>query len=116
LLFEAGGLRYIRFGESEVLRRVYIALRDQNWHTLLLQISNLRQNISGDSFSIEFDAESRQGGVDFFWKGTIHGDADGTVAFTMNGEARSTFMRNRLGLCVLHPSGSVPVDRAVLKR
>ena len=28
---------------------------------------------------------------------------DGTIAFTFAGEARSTFEKNRIGLCVLHP-------------
>ena len=42
LFFEAGGLRYIRFGEREVLRRIYMALRDRNWHTLPLELSNFQ--------------------------------------------------------------------------
>jgi hypothetical protein len=103
LFFEAGDLRYIRLGEREVLRRVYVALRDRSWHTLPLELSNLQEEISLDSFRITFDAENKQGEIDFSWKGAIRGDANGTITFAMDGEARSTFLRNRLGLCVLHP-------------
>src|SRR4051794_871857 len=35
LRYEEGGLRYIRLGDREVLRRVYVAVRDRNWGTIL---------------------------------------------------------------------------------
>ena len=31
LLFEGGDLRYVRLGDHEVLRRVYVSVRDSNW-------------------------------------------------------------------------------------
>ena len=34
---------------------------------------------------------------------TIEGESDGTIRFAMDGGARSTFLRNRIGFCVLHP-------------
>jgi hypothetical protein len=46
----------------------------------------------------------RQGGIDFRWHGEIKGESDGTITFTMDGVAHSTFMRNRIGFCVLHPA------------
>jgi hypothetical protein len=42
--------------------------------------------------------------MDFVWRGEITGDAAGTIRFTFDGEARSTFLRNRIGFCVLHPA------------
>jgi len=103
LVYEAGDLRYIRLGEREILRRVYVAIRDRNWGTVLPRLSNLKKEMGRDSFRISYDAENQQGDIDFFWKGTIIGAADGTITFTMDGEARSTFLRNRVGFCVLHP-------------
>src|SRR5207253_2179233 len=41
--------------------------------------------------------------VDFVWRGSIEGRPDGTIRYEMDGEARSTFRRNRIGICVLHP-------------
>jgi hypothetical protein len=52
---------------------------------------------------VELEAENGQGTIDFRWAGVITGDADGTVTFRMDGSARSTFLRNRIGFCVLHP-------------
>ena len=42
MIFEAGDLRYIRFGNHEILRRVYVAVRDHNWDTTLPQLSNVQ--------------------------------------------------------------------------
>lgn len=103
LIFENGAIRYIRLGDREVLRGVYVAVRDYNWDTIPPRLSNLRIESTGDSFRISFDSESRQGEIDFVWRGAIIGESDGRVVFTMDGEARATFRRNRIGFCVLHP-------------
>ena len=103
LIYEGGDLRYIKLGDQEVLRRIYVAIRDHNWNTVLPVISNEQIEASGDSFHITYDVENKENGLDFFWKGTISGDARGTITFSMDGEARSTFRRNRMGFCVLHP-------------
>ena len=34
LIYEAGDLRYIKFNEIEIVRRVYVAVRDHNWDTV----------------------------------------------------------------------------------
>jgi len=103
LIYEAGDLRYIKLGDREILRRVYVAIRDRNWGTLTPVISNVKTEASGDSFSISYDVENKQGDIDFFWKGKITGDVKGTINFSMEGVARSTFQRNRIGFCILHP-------------
>ena len=103
LLFEAGDLRYIRLGNSEILRRIYVAIRDHNWDTIAPKLSNVEMDVRPDSFQIRYDVENRQADLDFAWQGIISGDARGTVDFKMQGQARSTFRRNRIGFCVLHP-------------
>lgn len=104
LVFEAGDLRYIALGNHEILRRVYIAVRDQMWGTVPPVLSNLKVSKSDSLFDITFDVDNKQADVDFFWRGKISGDTLGTIKFMMDGEARSTFMRSRIGFCVLHPS------------
>lgn len=102
-LFEDGGLRYVRWGAREVLRRVYAAVRDRNWDTVPATLSDLRVDARDDRFDVSFVATCRRGEIHFVWKGTIRGDARGTIAFSMDGEAKSSFLRNRIGFCVLHP-------------
>jgi hypothetical protein len=103
LIYEAGDLRYIRLGEHEILRRIYVAVRDQNWGTILPAFSDMQMTIGEDAFQISYAVENRQGDIDFRWRGVITGGADGTIQCRMEGQAHSTFLRNRIGFCVLHP-------------
>ena len=104
LFYEQGDLRYIKLGDQEILRRIYVAIRDRNWGTILPRFSNIRMDIQPNSFYITYEVENKRGEIDFAWKGEITGDAQGKIVFSMQGQARATFMRNRIGFCVLHPS------------
>src|SRR5262249_42339632 len=103
LVYEAGDLRYVRLGDQEILRRVYSAVRDRNWDTIPAALSQVEIEERSDSFRITYHARHQQGEIDFAWQGEIEGRADGTVRFTMDGEALSTFTRSRIGFCILHP-------------
>eukprot|EP01120_Amphizonella_sp_Union-15-10_P003376 TRINITY_DN13799_c0_g1_i1.p1 TRINITY_DN13799_c0_g1~~TRINITY_DN13799_c0_g1_i1.p1 ORF type:complete len:620 (+),score=87.17 TRINITY_DN13799_c0_g1_i1:1790-3649(+) len=96
-------LRYLRFGDQEVLRSIYGALRDEKWRTPLPTLSNLAVEQSTSGFKISFDAFYSEGSsIDFGWRGTI--EAEGPrISFSFNGRSRSTFPANRIGICVLHP-------------
>lgn len=102
MLYEDGTLRYVRVGEHEILRQIYCAVRDQNWGTISPQLSDAVMNIQSDHFNITYTSTHQHKDIHFVWRGSIIGDANG-VTFTMDGEALSTFKRNRIGFCVLHP-------------
>jgi D-apionolactonase len=103
LTYENGDLRYIRVGNQEIVRRVYVAIRDHNWGTIQPSLSNVQIDTQADSFRITYDVENKAGAIDFAWHGTIRGEANSTINFEMVGEARSSFKRNRIGFCILHP-------------
>ena len=103
VVLEEGDLRFIRLGTREVLRRVYVAVRGPNWETIAPAYTNVRLDSTRETFSLSFDAAHVGMGVDFSWHGTIRGDASGTITYTMDGRARRTFRKNRIGFCVLHP-------------
>jgi hypothetical protein len=102
--FSAGDLRGITFNGREIIRRVYVAVRDQRWGTAPNAIADLRINSRSDSCSIGYTAISRNAEVDFRWKAEIDGSADTRISFSFEGEAARDFQRNRIGLCVLHPA------------
>lgn len=104
LIYTGGDLRYIRAGDSPILHRLYVAVRDHNWDTIPAELTDWTIDDRGDSFRISFRARHRRGAIDFAWDGSISGDTDGTVRFAMDGEVLSTFRRNRIGFCVLHPA------------
>jgi hypothetical protein len=102
--YENGDLRYIRAGSSEVVRRIYLALRDINWNTVPGERSNERVQVGADSFRIEYDSRHRQREIDFEWHATIAGASDGAITIEMSGHAESSFRFWRAGFCVLHPT------------
>lgn len=103
LVLEDGDLRYVRYGDVEMLRRVYVAVRDANWRTPPMTVTELQGERTDQTFAVTYVGRFKQQQVDFVARVRIDGSADGTVRFALNGEAQSTFQRNRIGICVLHP-------------
>ena len=104
MIYENGDLRYIKLGDHEIVRRLYVAIRDRNWNTAPNLLSDLQLEVADDHFQISYTCVNRLDDIDFVWQGTLIGMTDGTITCRMAGEARSTFQRNRIGFCLLHPS------------
>ncbi len=104
MIYENGDLRYIKLGEKEIVRRLYVAIRDRNWSTAANVLSNVQMTINEDAFHISYDCVNQLGDIDFAWHGDLRGEADGLITCHLEGQARSTFLRNRIGFCLLHAS------------
>ena len=104
MVFHNGDLRKIRYRGREVLQRVYVAVRDRDWGTVANAISDLEIQEHDDSFEIRYTAENRDQDVHFRWKAVISGSSSGEIAWSMDGIALSSFQKNRIGFCVLHPA------------
>lgn len=103
LLYQNGIISSIQLGEYEIVQRIYMALRDEFWNTIHPQITPVLIENDSSSFRITFKALHREKDVNFLWRGELSGEKDGTLCYSMHGEALSTFKRNRVGFCVLHP-------------
>ncbi|WP_373523667.1 hypothetical protein [Aquiflexum sp.] len=103
LLYEEGFLRYIKLGGHEVIRMIYHAVRDQNWGTIPMTISNEFVHEGGSSFEISYDASFQQSGIDFQLQCHIKGTSDSEIFFDYRGVAQTSFKRNRIGFLILHP-------------
>ena len=117
LVWEEGDLRTVRSGGSEVLRRIYVAIRDRNWGTVPNQLTNVQMEVADDHFVITFDAANRQGEgegrIDFTWRGRVEGTPEGVLTFAIDGEANTTFFKNRIGFCILHPAEAAGHDACI---
>jgi hypothetical protein len=102
-MFTDGGLVSLETSGREALRRIYVAVRDRYWDTIEGELMGLEVDQSETGFTIRFSMRHRQNEIDFEWAGELTGDERGEIVFSMDGEARSTFLRNRIGFCVLHP-------------
>jgi D-apionolactonase len=102
-LYENGSLRYVKYNNTEVIRMIYAAVRDKDWLTAHPEISNEIIDVTAESFHINYDCRYRLNDIDFRAQFQIVGNASGSISFEMQGEALTTFMKNRIGFCVLHP-------------
>jgi hypothetical protein len=102
-----GELRYLRVGGAEVVRRIFVAVRDSAWGTIPGKVTGAVIQARCDGFTITYEVRHVRGDIDFAWRGTIAAFATdpGAVAveFEMVGVPLSTFLTNRTGVSVLHP-------------
>ncbi len=101
--YDSGDIRCVRLGDEEILRRVYVAFQDRNWTARPWRILSEEVDDRGDSFTVHVSARGSFDAEPFTWQVDISGDPEGTLRYSLRGEASAPFLRNRLGICVLHP-------------
>ena len=101
--YDAGDLRAIRLGDLEIVRRIYVAFQDRNWTARLWRIEDESIERDADSFRIAMRARGTFDASSFTWTAEITGDAKGTIRYAIDGSTSAPFLRNRLGICLLHP-------------
>ena len=111
-VLEGGDLRYVAVGGREVVRRLYVAVRDRDWGTVPVRYEAYEAHQDGLAFVVRFTAVHDDGDAGFTWEGRITGTSAGVVTLSMDGVATRTFLRNRIGWCLLHPMdlAGVPVE------
>lgn len=101
-IFEQGQLIDIRWRDQGILLRIYAAVRDQDWNTIPINVSDAMISSGADCFEVKFDARHKENDIDFAWEGNIRGSNSGVVTFSMEGQALTDFKRSRIGFCILH--------------
>lgn len=100
---QAGWLRWITFGDREILRGIYGALRDESWNTPQATVRDLSVDAESHRTVVRFTADLEPAGVPFRWDGRIELNTDGQLMFELDGSAREPVLVGRFGLCVMHP-------------
>jgi len=98
-----GDLRDIRLGGLEIIRRIYMVFQDQNWTARPWLIDQVDLDDGEDHFTALVQARGTFDAKPLNWTATITGTHEGTITYRVTGTTTEAFLRNRLGLCVLHP-------------
>jgi D-apionolactonase len=102
-LLDGIDLRYVSIGRTELVRRIYVAVRDRNWNTVPGEVSGLEVDARHDSFDLRFSVRHLAPEIDFSWDGAISGDSEGRLTYRLDGVAERDLQYNRIGICVHHP-------------
>ncbi len=100
---EGAEIRSVALGDAELLRNVYMAVRDEEWGTVPGTLSDYEITRGADEFAVSFAMAHSRPPVSFTWRGTIEGDRSGVVSYELDGVAEADFKYCRIGFCLLHP-------------
>jgi hypothetical protein len=102
LLYRQGEIRQIRVGTIQVISAIYGAVRDRNWGTVPFRVTeeSIRQEKDLIQVHAALHYEEREIGYMAYIK--IKADPR-EISFHFRGKALNSFLRNRIGICVLYP-------------
>lgn len=112
---EAGNLRYISWNDAEMIRAISFVVRDRDWGTYPVEISDLAVEMRPDHFRVTSKAIAGDAAQRFSYAAEIVGDAGGELSFHCRGVADTAFVTNRTGFVVLHPIEGVAGEPATLE-
>lgn len=96
-------LSEVALGGLRLVDRIYVAVRDDTFNVVPATVTPISADIGVDRFRVEFQGRNCHGSIDFQWRGLIEGHPDNTISYSLEGEARTAFRYNKIGLIVLHP-------------
>jgi hypothetical protein len=103
LEYSEGGLWNICNGEEEVIRRIYLVFQDINWTSRPFVIQDEQWQIDAKSFSAKIQMQGTHDAQNFSVDLSVTGSELGEITYGFSGKSTDTFLKNRLGLCLLHP-------------
>ena len=103
LEYSEGSLWNISNGSEEVIRRIYLVFQDINWTSRPFIIKDEIWEVADRSFSAKIKAQGSHDAKDLSVELEITGSESGEITYGFSASTSVSFMRNRLGLCLLHP-------------
>ena len=103
LEYSEGSLWKISNGSEEIIRRIYLVFQDINWTSRPFIIKDEIWQIADRSFSAKIKAQGSHDAKDLSVELEITGSESGEITYGFSASTAVSFMRNRLGLCLLHP-------------
>jgi hypothetical protein len=109
--FTDGDLRTFSINGSEIIQRIYFAVRDETWLNIEPSLHNLTSVVEGSTTIYSYDLLFQEKAINFTTHIVIRIDTHtGSLQIEASGEALSDFRKNRIGLC-LHLNASLKGSR-----
>ena len=101
LEFVDGDVRGLTAAGTELVRRIYVTVRDKDWNTITPELSVRKRVVRDDSVLLQLAARHRSQDLDLSWQGSVELGADGSLTYDLNGRAETSFDYCRIGFCLL---------------
>jgi hypothetical protein len=102
-LYQDGFLRYISYGDKELVRMFYYAVRDQHWQTVSSRMLEELITDCRDHFNISCKQLYEVGEIRYEATVTFEGRVDNRISCSFHGRALQTSSMNRIGICIHLP-------------
>lgn len=113
-LIRDGSLGPIHSAGHEIVRRIFVTVRDRNWQEVAP--TDWETKVDAEHGRVALFARHKSELVDFEWRGTLEITPDHrSVHFSFDGKARRDMDVCRLGLIVLHPSEAMIGSRVTAR-
>lgn len=113
-LIKHGSLGPIHSAGHEIVRRIFVTVRDRNWQEVAPSVWETQADAEGHTVSLI--ARHKSDLVDFEWRGTLElGPDNRSVRFAFEGTTRRDMDVCRLGLIVLHPPDAMIGSRVTAR-
>ena len=112
---DSGNLRYIKIGETEAIRAISMIVRDRSWGTFTPTITGLTIDRQSDRFEVHYHATCSDGAQTLAYDAKIVGRIDGSLDFSVVGEASTNFETCRAGFVVLHGIAGIVGQRVIIE-
>jgi len=99
---DGADLRWVTVDGIEIVRRLYVAVRDHNWDTIPPSVLERKVVMSNDHVDIRLRV-GHVGTVHFEWHGEISVAESGEITFEIRGSHLKQQRYNRVGIVVHHP-------------
>jgi D-apionolactonase len=100
-------LRFVRWGDVEIARRIYVGVRALDWSTVLPDVLEVEVEERDDRFMVHSRCRHVEDSIGFSWKGRVVATSDGVLTYEMDGEAETDFDYAKVGICIHHPLTTV---------
>jgi len=114
MMYINGGIRRISSGGTELIRMIYPAVRGRHWLTITPDVKSEKIDRSENSFKITLDCFYQSSEITLSARYAIEGKEDNTVTYEMEGFINEKSVRNRIGLCVLHPVAGITGSKCII--
>ncbi|MDO4682208.1 MAG: hypothetical protein Q4B17_05390 [Lautropia sp.] len=98
--FDQGDLAHVSLRGHELVRLIYVAVRDPSWNTIPARPMSVQLHADTTHFSVRIRARTTDPHLDLDWHLDVTGFADGNLHLNFQAQAHQDCAFARIGLCL----------------